>query len=334
METKARVTSEHKGAYKVKNNNGEFLAKVTGKRMFNALSREDYPCVGDLVTIDELPENQAIIKEILPRKTIIRRKGNNKNDAQIIASNIDVAFVVESVGRDYNLNRFERYFALALDGGIKPALILNKIDLISEEDLNQKIIQIKNRFPNTDIIKTSTTKAGGIDELTRYIKNDIVYCFLGSSGVGKSSIINKLLGQEVIKTENISSYSNRGKHVTTVRQMYFLKNGGIVIDNPGMREIGMADVGEGVDALFNEIIELSKKCKFKDCTHTHEAGCAVLAAVESGHIDKAKYSNYLSLKKETEFYEMSELEKREKDRDFGKFIKKAKKSLKDYGHKE
>jgi len=337
MGNKARVICEYKGAYKVKNENGEYLAKVTGKQMFNALSREDYPAVGDWVVIDELGEGRALIREILPRKTIIKRKYNDKNDSQIIATNIDVAFAIESVDRDFNLNRFERYFAIARDGGIKPAIILNKIDLISKEELATKLAQIKNRLPDIDVIATSIINDEGISEFKKYIEKDRTYCFLGSSGVGKSSLINKLLGKNIIKTENISFDSGRGKHVTTKREMYFLpassadgENGGIVIDNPGMREIGMTDASAGIDDLFDEIAILAKRCKYRDCTHIHETGCAVLSAVESGKIDKDKYSNYLNLKKESEYYKMSEIEKREKGKQFGKFIKNAKKELKKY----
>ncbi len=329
----ARVITEYKGAYKVKNEDGEFLAKVTGKQMFDALSREDFPAVGDFVVIDELAEQQALIKEILPRKTIIKRKQIRKNEIQIIATNIDIAFIVESIGRDFNLNRFERYIAVAEDGGVKPVIIINKIDLILEKELFEKINQIKNRFPNVDIIATSITKKDGISELKNYIEKDKTYCFLGSSGVGKSSLINKLLGNNFIKIENISSYSERGKHITTIRQMYFLENGGAVIDNPGMREIGMTNVDEGIDVLFDEIITLSKNCKYKDCTHIHESECEVLSAVRSGKIDKDKYQNYLNLKKESEFYEMSEIEKKQKNKNFGKFVKNAKKSFDKYNNK-
>lgn len=306
------------------------MAKVTGKQMFDAQSREDFPAVGDWVIIDELPENQAVIKEILPRRGVIKRKYSGKEAIQIIATNIDIAFVIESVDRDFNLNRFERYFAIARDGGVKPAIILNKIDLISKEELDEKLSQIKNRFPDVDVIFTSVIKNEGLDELKNYIKEGKTYCFLGSSGVGKSSLINKLLGKDAIKIEDISTYSGRGKHITTSRQMYFLENDGIVIDNPGMREVGVADAREGVESLFDEISSLAQKCKYKDCTHTHEAGCEVLSAVKSGEIDKDKYSNYLNLKKESEYYKMSEIEKREKDRDFGKFLKTAKKQFKKY----
>jgi ribosome biogenesis GTPase len=332
----ARVISEHKGAYRIKNENGEYFAKITGKQMFVASSREDYPAVGDWVAIDDLGNDQAIIHGIFPRQTIIKRKFGDKNitgeknEIQIIATNIDVAFVVESVDRDYNLNRFERYFAIAENGGVRSAIILNKIDLLSNEELDEKLNQLKNRFPGIDIVLTSIVNNSGLDNLKKYITKGKTYCFLGSSGVGKSSLINKLIGEDAIKTGDISSYSDRGKHTTTGRQMYFLENGGIVIDNPGMREVGMADVSYGVDNFFDEISVLAEKCRYADCTHTHESGCEVVKAVKSGELNEEKYSNYLNLKKETEYSEMDDYEKREKDRNFGKFLKKAKKDLKNF----
>jgi ribosome biogenesis GTPase len=335
----ARVISEHRGGYRVKNTNGEYFAKVTGKQIFSALSREDYPAVGDWVVLTEIDSNRAVIQSVLPRLTIIKRKHGDKSrtgekdDTQIIATNIDIAFVIESVDRDYNLNRFERYFAIAENSGVKPAIILNKIDLISKEELDEKLVQLKNRFPSIDIIVTSIVSNEGLDNLKKYITKGKTYCFLGSSGVGKSSLINKLIGENTIRTEDISSYSGRGKHVTTVRQMYFLENGGIVIDNPGIREVGMADVGQGIDMFFDAITDLAQRCKYKNCTHMSESGCEVIAAVNSGKLDKEKYSNYINLKKEAEFYEMNDFEKREKDRQFGKFIKRAKKELKELGNK-
>jgi ribosome biogenesis GTPase len=268
----------------------------------------------------------------LPRLTVIKRKYGDRT--QIIATNIDTAFVIESVDRDYNLNRFERYFAIAENGGVKPAIILNKIDLLSKEESAEKLSELKSRFPDVDVIFTSTVSNEGLDDLKKYIAKGKTYCFLGSSGVGKSTLINRLLGNDAIKTDDISSYSGRGKHVTTGRQMYILPNDGIVIDNPGMREVGMADAGQGIDSFFDEIASLSKRCQYADCTHTHEPGCAVLEAVKSGKLDKDKYGNYINLKKEAEFYEMDDIEKREKNRQFGKFKKNALKELKDLGHKD
>ena len=324
----ARVIVEYRGAYKVRNEKGEYLAKVTGKQIFNALGREDFPAVGDWVAITELNEEQAVIHGVLPRRTVIKRKYVDKNEIQIIATNIDVAFVVESIDRDYSLNRFERYFAIANDGNVKPVIILNKTDLISQKELDSRLAEIRNRFDNIDVIATSVINDDGLEQLRKYIAKRKTYCFLGSSGVGKSSLINKLLGNSVIKTENISLGTGRGKHATTGREMYFLENGGIVIDNPGMREVGMTNTGAGIDDSFDEIAVLAKKCKYVDCAHVHEPDCEVLSALKSGKLDESKYSNYVNLKKEAEYYEMTELEKREKDRQFGKFIKTAKKQLK------
>lgn len=332
----ARVASEHKGLYEVINQNNRFLARVTGKQMFDACSREDYPAVGDWVLITELDEKQALIHAILPRKTIIKRKKGDKNnrvEVQVIGANIDVAFIVESINRDYSLNRFERYLAIIEDQEIKPVIILNKIDLVSKKELDLITSQIKERFNDVDIILTSTLNDNGLKELKLFIEKGKTYCFLGSSGVGKSSLINKLIGEDIIKTGSISNYSDRGKHVTTSRQMYILQNKGIVIDNPGIREVGMADVSLGIDNLFDEIYELGKKCKYNDCTHVNEPGCEVLKALKQDRLDKDKYNNYINLKKESEHYELSDIEKRKRNRNFGKFIKKAKEDLKKYKFK-
>jgi ribosome biogenesis GTPase / thiamine phosphate phosphatase len=323
----ARVIVEYRGVYKVKNENGEYLAKVTGKRMFDALSREDYPAVGDWVLITLLNDEQAVIQGILPRKTLIKRKEINKNGIQIIATNIDVAFVVESIGRDYNLNRFERYFSIANDGGIQPVIILNKVDLISKGELDIKLSEIKDRFPGITIILTSTVNDEGLEELKNSIIKGKTYCFLGSSGVGKSSLINKLLGEKAIKTEDVSVSTGRGKHATTTREMYFIDSGGVLIDNPGMRDVGMTDSAD-IDNFFKEVAGLALNCRYADCTHVHESDCAVLAKIKSGELDREKYSNYIRLKKEAEYFEMSEPERKEKDREFGKFVKSAKKQLK------
>jgi len=324
----ARIIAEHKESYILRNETSEYSAKITGKMMFTASSREDYPAVGDWVLITLLDKEKAVIHEILPRKTLLKRKSAGKTEIQIIATNIDVAFIVQSPDRDYSLNRFERCFSLAESGGIKPEVVLNKIDLIDDLDLDWRISEIQDRFKGTDIHTTSTVTGKGMADLKKDIKKGLTYCFLGSSGVGKSSLINNLIGKKLIKTGEISSHTNRGRHITTHRQLFVLEKGGLLIDNPGIREIGMLDSKIGIKSVFSEIQELSKNCRFSDCTHTHEPGCAVLKAIKSGDLDKSKYENYIKLVKENEFNTMTRLEKRQRDREFGKFIKNVKEQIK------
>ena len=324
----ARVIAEYKEAYLVKNASGERLAKITGRQMFKAASRDDYPCVGDWVAISGPANAPAVIHKLLPRATILRRKYTNKSGAQVIGANIDAAFIIESMDRDYNLNRFERYFAMVAEGHIQPVIVLNKIDLIPEAELDLKVAQLKDRFKDADIIPISALTGHGLAGLMAYIARGKTYCFLGSSGVGKSSLINKLLGTDNIKTKAINIVTGSGQHTTASRNMYFLANGGMVIDNPGMKEIGLTDADAGIANVFEAIVELSLKCKYKNCSHISEAGCAVLVALKTGRLDKDKYDNYIRLRKEAKFYEMTELEKRRADRKFGRFIKKAKQDLK------
>lgn len=319
----ARVIAEHRGAYSVRNAQGDYFATITGKHKYTALSRDDYPAVGDWVAISKLEQNKAIIRGILPRKTTLKKKYSNKQENQLIAANIDIAFITESMDRDYNLNRFERFLVLARDGGITPTIILNKVDLISDEQLNLRVTQIRNRFVSVDVISTSTVTKQGIYNLASYIERGKTYCFLGSSGVGKSSLINVLLGQDDIRTREISASLGRGKHTTTAREIYVLKNGGLLIDTPGTREVGIPSSETGLETVFDEIRLLASNCKFSDCTHTGEPGCAVLQAVRGKSLDKQRYTNYQKLKKESDFYELTELEKRRKDRKFGQFVKKA-----------
>lgn len=326
----ARVVAEHKESYRVEGENGEYLAKVTGKRMFTAHTREDYPVVGDWVAVLESGKGTAAIHEILPRKTMIKRKAGGKSGAQIVAANVDMAFIVQAIGGDYSLNRFERYLTITAAGGAAAVIVLNKIDLASEGELAQKTGQIKKRFDDTRVIACSAATGAGLDEFKLLIARGKTCCFLGSSGVGKSTLINKLAGKDIAETKRIDARTERGRHATVGRQMYFLENGGILIDNPGMREVGMADSESGIGDLFEHISALAGNCKYADCTHRREPGCAVRAAAEAGDLDKEQYANYLELKKEAEFFEMSEIEKREKDRRFGKFIKSVKKQVKKY----
>ncbi|MFA5112904.1 MAG: ribosome small subunit-dependent GTPase A [Candidatus Margulisiibacteriota bacterium] len=321
----ARVVAQYRGKYRVRSGAAECWAEVTGKMMFSAAAKTDYPVVGDLVIISELEPGHAVIREILSRRTILSRKAAGQDDVQPIAANIDVAFVVQAVDRDFNLNRLERYLTIVKAGKIEPVIVLNKSDLASEEELADKVAQLKERFRDIEIVTTSAADGSGIAGLRQAISKGKVYCFVGSSGVGKSSLINELLGQELLKTKMISASTKKGRHATTHRELFVLKNGGMVIDNPGIREVGLAQVGEAVADVFSDISAIAKACKFADCTHDHEPGCAVLAAVRSGELSEAKYQNYLKLKKESAHYDLSSLERKQKERSFGRMLKNYKK---------
>lgn len=324
-----RVISEHKERYIVKTVNSEYEAEITGQLRYTANQRIDFPAVGDWVAISTYDEDKAIIHVVFSRNTIIERQAVGKHgEKQIIATNIDFAFIVQSVDRDFNLNRIERYLTICYTSNVTPIIVLSKIDLIEENKLLEIISLTKERIQQVPVIPYSDMNQRGYDELIKHIEKGKTYCLLGSSGVGKSTLVNKLSGKQLMKTKAISLSSNRGKHVTSHRELILMKNGGILIDTPGMREIGIADSSKGLEVTFDTIHELAKACRFNDCTHTSEAGCAVLKAVEEGTIDKPSYENYLKMEKEKEHFESTVAEKRKKDKDFGKMIKNYKKKHK------
>lgn len=324
-----RVISEHKERYVVMTERGEYDSELIGHLRFTAESRHDFPAVGDWVAIAEYDENKALIHAIYPRSSIIERQAVGKTgQKQIIATNIDFGFIVQAVDRDFNMNRIERYLTLCYDSSVKPVIILNKIDLISEAELESILEQVTSRIHDVSTFPISNLTHTGYDALTAMIKAGETYCLLGSSGVGKSTLINAISGKELMKTGEISFSSSKGRHVTSHRELIVLDNGGIFIDNPGMREVGIADAESGLEMTFDEIIKLSQDCRFTDCTHLHEKGCAVLEALENEELDQASYDNYVKMLKEKEHYESTVLEKRMKDKQFGKMIKAHKKNRK------
>ncbi len=322
-----RVISEHKERYVVKTPQKEYDGEIIGNLRFTAHHRADFPAVGDWVAISEYDNDKVLIHAVFPRKTIMERQAVGKQgEKQIIATNIDYAFIVQAADRDFNINRIERYLTICNTSKVSPIIILNKIDLISDNELSELIDKVQQRIKQVPIIPISNKSQKGFEKLKEHIEKSKTYCLLGSSGVGKSTLLNNLLGKQLMKTNTISSSTNKGRHVTSHRELLVLENGGILIDNPGMREVGIADSKDGLEITFSKIIELSKVCKFKDCTHTNEIDCAVLEAVERGELDKSSFENFLKMEREKEHFESTVAEKRKKDKDFGKMIKNYKKS--------
>jgi ribosome biogenesis GTPase len=326
----ARVTAVNKDNYLIRNEEAEIPAEVTGKLMYGAESNLDLPAVGDWVYVQYFNDaTLAIIHKILPRKSLLKRKvAGKKIEYQSIASNIDVAFIVQSTDFDFNLRRLERYLIMANDSHIKPVILLSKSDLIPVEDLEQEINEIKRMNPNYEIVAFSNKTGEGLENIKRILKHGKTYCLLGSSGVGKTTLINKLIGKNIFASNDVRDKDGKGRHVTARRQIIILGQGGLIIDTPGMRELGNIGVETGLKVTFMDIFNLAQNCHFKNCTHISEPDCSVINAVKNGELSEKRYQNYLKIRKESEYYEMSYLEKRNKDKQFGKFIKTAKKTKK------
>lgn len=317
-----RVISEHKERYVVKTPEKEYDGEIIGNLRFSAQSRADFPAVGDWVAFSAYDDHKVLIHAVFPRKSIIQRQAVGKHgEKQIIATNIDYGFIVQAVDRDFNINRIERYLTICHTTKVAPIIILNKIDLIEEHELNQLLKSVQDRIPNVPIVPISNASQQGIESLKALIEKGKTYCLLGSSGVGKSTLVNNLTGKQLMATNAISESSNRGRHVTSHRELVVLDNGGILIDNPGMREVGITDASAGLEITFETIVELAKDCKFKNCSHQTEVDCAVIAALESGELEEASYENYLKMEREKEHFESTLAEKRKKDKDFGKMVK-------------
>jgi len=317
-----RVISEHKERYVVKTTERECDGEIIGNLRYSANNRSDFPAVGDWVAISEYDDDKVLIHSVFPRKTILERQAVGKQgEKQIIATNIDYAFIVQAVDRDFNINRIERYLTICNTSNVNPIIILNKIDLIEDTELTKLMANVQNRIKQVPLITISNETLRGINRLKESIIKGKTYCLLGSSGVGKSTLLNNLLGIQFMKTNTISTSTNKGRHVTSHRELVILENGGILIDNPGMREVGIVDSADGLEITFERIVKLSKECKFKDCTHTTEINCAVISAVENREIDKSSYENYLKMERENDHYESTIAERRKKDKDFGKMVK-------------
>ena len=332
--TIGRVTQEHRERYVVSDGEHEYEAEISGNLRYTASSRVDFPAVGDWVAMTVYDADQAVIQKILPRTTVLARQAVGKTgEIQIISTNIDFAFIVQAISNNFNINRLERYLAICYSAGIEPILVLSKTDLVTEEETGEAVRQLEKRDRNIKYILLSNITRDGLDRILEIMEKGKTYCVIGSSGVGKSTLINNLMEKEILRTGEISLSTNKGKHVTEHRELIVLDNGGIVIDTPGMRELGMTDDADGIRTTFHDIEELSVNCRFPDCRHTEEDGCAVIKALNDGTIDRESYENYLKLIREQERYQSTVAEKRKRDKQFGKMLKNYHKEMKDKGLK-
>jgi ribosome biogenesis GTPase / thiamine phosphate phosphatase len=317
-----RVTQEHRERYIVSDGQNEYEAEITGNLRFTASSRADFPAVGDWVTVAIFDSAMAIIHKVLPRKSKLERQAVGKTgEKQIIAANIDVALIIQSIDNNFSINRLERYLTLCNSSGIEPVLVISKVDLATSDDII-KALNTKNiREKNIRTILLSNTSLQGLDQLNELLERGKTYCVVGSSGVGKSTLINNLLHKNILKTGSISESTNKGRHITSHRELFVLENGAIIIDTPGMKEVGVIDDEGGINTTFEEIVSLGLQCRFPDCSHTKEAGCAVQEAIDKGIISGESLENYRKIIREQQRFVSTIAEKRKKDREFGKMAK-------------
>ena len=324
--TVARVTAVDRGRYLIRGEKGETPAELTGKFLHLAESSAELPCVGDWVCVHYRDGGaQASIHQILPRRSFLRRRAAGREvDFQMIAANIDVAFVVQSCHFDFNPRRLERYLVMVRDGHIEPVVLLTKTDLVPPEELERLVERIRTLGVGARIVCVSNVTGDGVEEVRALMAAGRTYCLLGSSGVGKTTLINRLVGDEVLETRAVS-HTGEGRHTTTRRQLIVLAHGALLIDMPGMRELGVLGADDGIEETFLDIAELAQGCRYPDCRHEREPGCAVRAAIERHELSEKHLQSYVKLRKESDFHEQSYVDRRKKDRAFGRFLHNYKK---------
>lgn len=293
-----RVVTEHKGMYRVVTEEREWLAQVSGRLRYDAASREDYPAVGDWVAVQGMDgEERGIIHAVLPRTSKFSRKNaGTTTEEQIIAANVDTVLLVSALNHDFNVRRLERYLILAWESGANPVIVLTKADL--HPDSLSAVLEVEAIAPGVPVLVTSVLSGEGLDAVRALVQPGVTLALLGSSGAGKSSLVNVLHGQEVQAVQEVRSGDDRGRHTTTHRELFLLPGGGIVADTPGMRELQLWYADEGFGEAFEDVEALAARCRFSDCTHSGEHGCAVGEALATGVLEQARFSSYRKLQKE------------------------------------
>jgi ribosome biogenesis GTPase len=293
-------------------------------------SRVDLPAVGDWLALEPVPGSprQAALREVLPRTSSFIRNRLSDGKPQVLAANVDTAFLVSGLDNDLNLRRIERYLVLALDGGVTPVVVLNKVDVAV--DLDRAVSEVHNVVAGARVIVSSALTGAGLDEMRGFIERGTTACLLGSSGVGKSTLTNALLGEQRQVVKALREDDSRGRHTTSHRELFVLPRGGLLIDTPGLRTVGVLEDSGALEASFGDIETLSRECRFADCSHQSEPGCAVLVAIEAGTISADRLDSHQKLEAERRSVELraDERTRRQANRELGKFYKRTAKQSK------
>jgi ribosome biogenesis GTPase len=326
----ARVAAVDRDQLLLVDQGGSFRGKLAGSYLHRHVLPQERPCVGDWVRLEKAAgEDFGVVHGLLERRTSLRRKSpGSAIEPQMIAANVDYVVIVQSCHFDFNVKRLERYLVMVMDGGAEPYVLLTKTDLVDPAVLAAQLSEMRTAGITAPPVTLSNLTGDGLGDVRRLLLPGRTYCFVGSSGVGKSTLINNLAGRELLETTTVSG-TGEGKHTTVRRELIRLEAGALVIDNPGMRELGVLGADVGIGKTYSDITALASGCRYRNCTHTGEPGCAVLEAMRAGAISQECYENYVKLRQESEFYDLSYAEKRKKDRDFGRFLKSAKKRFRD-----